>query len=108
MKKKNSSITPILKIIVAVLLLLCLADLPYGFYEIIRFAATAAFAWMSYDYFKSKKDGLGFIFAALALLFQPFFKIALGRVIWNAVDVLVVIGLIYLLINTFGQKKKKK
>ena len=106
--KKNKSITTILKIVVAILLLLCLADMPYGFYELVRFAATVAFAWMSYDYFKSKKDGLGFIFAALALLFQPFFKIALGRVIWNAVDVLVVIGLVYLLINTFGQKKKRK
>lgn len=106
--KTNESITPILKIVVAVLLLLCLADMPYGFYELVRFAATAAFAWMSYDYFKSEKNGLGFIFAALALLFQPFFKVALGRVIWNAVDVLVVIGLVYLLINTFGQKKKKK
>lgn len=106
--KKNSSVTPILKIVVAVLLLLCLADLPYGMYEIIRFAATAAFAWMSYDYFKAKKDLLGFVFAALALLFQPFFKVALGRVIWNAVDVIVVIVLVLLLINTFGQKKKKK
>lgn len=105
--RKKKSITPILKIVVAVLLLLCLADMPYGFYELVRFAASAAFAWMSYDYFSSKKDGLGFIFAAMALLFQPFFKVALGRVIWNAVDVLVVIGLVYLLIKTFGQKKRK-
>ena len=105
--RRKKSITPILKIVVAVLLLLCLADMPYGFYELVRFAASAAFAWMSYDYFSSKKDGLGFIFAAMALLFQPFFKVALGRVIWNAVDVLVVIGLVYLLIKTFGQKKRK-
>lgn len=106
--KNNKSITTILKIVVAILLLLCLADMPYGFYELVRFAATAAFAWMSYDYFSSKKDGLGFIFAALALLFQPFFKVALGRVIWNAVDILVIIGLVYLLISTFGQKNKRK
>jgi hypothetical protein len=30
----------------------------------------------------------------LALLFQPFIKIALGRDIWNIVDVIVGIGLI--------------
>ena len=49
---------PIIKVIIAVLLLLCLADMPYGFYELVRFAAAAAFAYLSYDYFKSKKDGL--------------------------------------------------
>ena len=34
------------------------------------------------------------IYGGLALLFQPFFKIALGREIWNIVDVIVVIGLL--------------
>lgn len=34
------------------------------------------------------------IYGALAILFQPFFKIALGRELWNIVDVIVEIGLI--------------
>lgn len=96
---------PIIKLIIAVLLLLCLADMPYGFYELVRFAATAAFAYLSYDYFKSKKDGMGFLFAALALLFQPFFKIALGRTIWNVVDILVAIALFYFIVNSIKKKK---
>ncbi|MCI5916641.1 MAG: hypothetical protein MRZ57_04145 [Bacteroidales bacterium] len=95
---------PILKIIVAIILLLCLADMPYGFYTLVRFVSAFAFAYLSYDYFKSKKDGLGFVFAALALLFQPFFKVALGRAIWNIVDVVVAVGLLYLLISTFKRK----
>lgn len=95
---------PIVKLIVAVLLLLCLADMPYGFYELVRFAAAGAFAYLSYDYFKSKKDGLGIVFAGLALLFQPFFKIALGRVVWNCVDILVAVGLIYLIFRAFWKK----
>lgn len=96
---------PLLKLIIAVMLLLCLADMPYGFYQLVRFAATCAFAYLSYDYFKSKKDELGFVFAALALLFQPFVKISLGRVIWNFVDVVVAIGLIILIVRTFSSKK---
>ena len=95
---------PILKLIIAVLLLLCLADMPYGYYNLVRFAATAAFVYLSYDYFKAKKDTLGFIFAALAVLFQPFFKIALGRVIWNVVDVVVAVGLFYLIVAAFRKK----
>ena len=56
---------PILKLVIAILLLLCLADMPYGFYTLVRFTSAFAFAYLSYDYFKSKKDGLGFVFAAL-------------------------------------------
>ena len=96
---------PILKLVIAIMLLLCLADMPYGFYTLVRFASAFAFAYLSYDYFKSKKDGLGFVFAALALLFQPFFKFALGRTIWNIVDVIVAIGLVYLIISTFRKKR---
>ena len=96
---------PILKLVIAVLLLLCLADMPYGFYELVRFAAAGAFAYISYDYFKCKRDGLGFVFAALALLFQPFFKISLGRTMWNLVDILVAIGLIYLIVKAFEKKR---
>lgn len=95
---------PIGKLITAVLLLLCLADMPYGFYTLVRFVSAFAFAYFSYDYFKEKKDGLGFVFAALALLFQPFFKLALGRTIWNIVDVIVAIGLIYIIVLAFKRK----
>ena len=93
-----------LKITIAVLLLLCLMDMPYGFYELVRFGTAAAFVYLSYDYFKSKNNGLGVIFAALALLFQPFIKIALGRAIWNIVDVVVAAGLIYLIVKAFKKK----
>ena len=97
-------IISVLKLVIAILLLLCLADMPYGFYPLVRFVSAFAFAYIAYDYFKSKKDGLGFIFAALALLFQPFFKITLGRTIWNVVDVIVAIGLAYLIVSDFRQK----
>lgn len=35
----------------------------------------------------------------LAILFQPFAKIALGRVLWNIVDVIVAGYLIYLVVR---------
>lgn len=95
---------PILKLIIAVLLLLCLADMPYGFYQLVRFAAAGAFTYMSYDYFKRNEDKLGFVFAALALLFQPFFKVALGRVLWNIMDVLVAVALVYLIVKAIKKK----
>lgn len=97
---------PIIKLVVAVSLLVCLADMPYGFYQLVRFAATAAFVYLSYDYFKSNQDVKGVIFALLAVLFQPFFKIALGRTLWNAIDIIVAAGLFYLIITSFNKKHK--
>ena len=49
-----------------------------------------------------------FTFAALALLFQPFAKISLGRAIWNCVDIIVAIGLIYLSFKSYKQSKGDK
>ena len=89
---------------IAVLLLLCLADMPYGYYQFVRFATTAAFAYLSYEFFKSKEDNTGFCFVTLALLFQPFFKIVLGRTLWNVVDVIVAIALLFLFVRNNNKK----
>jgi hypothetical protein len=35
-----------------------------------------------------------FIYVVLAILFQPFEKIALGREVWNVLDVIVGVGLL--------------
>lgn len=105
-KSGGLAIAPIVKMVIAVLLLLCLADMPYGFYEFVRFAVAAAFVYLSYDSFKEKKDLKGFVFAGLALLFQPFFKLALGRTLWNFIDVIVVAALVILVLKAFGKKSK--
>ena len=82
---------------IATILLLCLFDMPYGFYSFVRFASTAAFCYLAYkSYISDNKDRM-ILFIILAVLFQPFFKIPLGRVIWNIVDVTVAAFLIYLL-----------
>ena len=45
---------------------------------------------------RREKNVLAIMFGTLALLFQPFVKVALGRTMWNVVDVVVAIGLIVL------------
>lgn len=80
----------------AALLLLCLAPMPYGYYQLVRFVAMVAFAVMAYNYYGEKKNNLSITFGALALLFQPFYKVALGRMMWNVVDVAVALLLIAL------------
>lgn len=90
----------------AVLLLMCLAPMPYGFYQLVRFVTMVAFAYLAYDYYKLNKVGVSYAFVALALLFQPLLKIALGRVMWNIVDVLVAVFLIVLFISERKTEKQ--
>ena len=84
----------VIKIILAALFFLCLFDMPYGFYQLVRFAGMIGFTFFAYQTNEEKKQADTIIFISLALLFQPFFKIALGREIWNLVDVVVGTGLI--------------
>lgn len=76
-------------LIVAALMLLCLAPMPYGYFQLVRFVAMVAFGVMAYQYYLRQKTVATVVFAVLALLFQPIYKIALGRAMWNAIDVLV-------------------
>ena len=84
----------IIKIIISALLFLCLADMPYGYYQFVRFAGLVGFALLAYQAHEQGRKSEMIIYAGLALLFQPFFKIALGREMWNVVDVIVGIGLL--------------
>lgn len=86
-----------LQLLLAAALVICLAPMPYGYYTLVRFVAMVVFGYMAYDYMQNKREGLAVTFGALALLFQPFFKVALGRGMWNVVDVVVAIGLIILI-----------
>ena len=90
----------------AAVLLLSLLKMPYGFYDFVRFAAMAAFAYLAYKEYDNKgsKDKM-ILFIVLAVLFQPFFKLSLSRVIWNIVDVVVAGLLLVLLFNTLKGEK---
>ena len=86
-------------LILAALMLLCLAPMPYGYFQLVRFIAMVAFGLMAYRYYVNNKTVAAVVFGVLALLFQPIYKIALGRATWNVIDVLVaglLIGLFVL------------
>ena len=93
------------KIVLSLLFFLCLADMPYGYYLFVRFAGLVGFAILAYQAHEQGRQTEMIIYCGLALLFQPFFKIALGREIWNIVDMVVGIGLI---ISIFMKQKESR
>ena len=75
----------IIKSILAIMCLVCLLDMPYGYYELFRYVAAGSFVYFAIN----EKDNQGWmlVWIVSALLVQPFFKAGLGREIWNIVDV---------------------
>mgnify|MGYP005849649081 FL=1 len=84
----------VIKIFLAILFFICLVDMPYGYYQFVRFAGLIGFSILAYKAHEQGRQTEMIVYAGLALLFQPFFKIALGRQIWNIVDVVVGLGLL--------------
>jgi hypothetical protein len=80
-----------IKLILSLLFILCLLHMPYGYYQLVRFLALVGFSLLAYDANKSENKTLVIIYIALALLFQPFFKISLGRTLWNIVDIILAV-----------------
>ena len=70
--------------------------MPYGYYQLVRYVAMDLFVVFAYNYWIKDIKPLAITFGALALLFQPFIKVDLGRAIWNIVDVIVGLGMIAL------------
>jgi hypothetical protein len=92
-----------IKITLSVLMLLCLLDMPYGYFQLVRWAALIGFSFLAIQANKRNKTNDLIIFISLAILFQPLVKIALGRTIWNLVD-LIVGG--WLLVSIYLNQKK--
>jgi hypothetical protein len=82
--------------------------MPYGFYQFVRFTAMVSFAYLGYTAKEQNRKNEMFLYIALAILFQPFFKIALGRPIWNIVDVITGIALLISVIKDTKIKLNRK
>jgi hypothetical protein len=95
----------IIKLILSILFLLCLLHLPYGYYQAVRFCALLGFVLLAHFSFQNKQNTAVIVYIGLAILFQPIFKIALGRNIWNIVDVAIAIAL---LLSLFHNPKETK
>lgn len=79
--------------------------MPYGYYELVRFLGLIGFVILANEARQNERQTEMIIYIGLALLFQPFFKIALGRQIWNIVDVTIGIALI---LSIFIKPKRRQ
>ena len=93
----------LLKLGLAALSLLCIIDMPYWYYQLYRFLALGVFLYLAYEE-QDKKEWM-IVWLMSALLVQPIFKIALGREIWNMVDIAFALILV---ISAFKKEQTVK
>lgn len=93
----QNKIKRIIKIVLVALFLGCLGKWQYSYYELVRFIGMIGFgvlAWIDKD-----NKLLLVVWVASAILINPLVKIALGRTLWNVVDVIwaiVLVGTIFI------------
>jgi len=83
-----------IKTALAVILFICLLDMPYGYYQFVRITATAGFAYLAYSAKKQNINDEVIPYIILVMVFQPLATVHLSKIAWNIIDVLVGIGLL--------------
>lgn len=79
------------KIALVVILLLCLVDMPYWYYQLVRIFGTIGFAYLAYNDYKNKIRFTPYVFGVAAILLNPIAKISFGREMWNVIDVVLAV-----------------
>ena len=82
-KMKNIKIEFIVKVGLIIVLMLCLLDMPYGYYQFVRISSFVGLGFLTYREYQEKNIG---IFLIGAILFNPIIKLNLGRQVWQIVD----------------------
>ena len=72
--------------IAAAFLFIGILPLPYGYYTLLRFIACGVFAWAAIITFQRNESTLPWVFAILAIVFNPLIKIHFPKEVWMVID----------------------
>jgi hypothetical protein len=85
----------IARIAAAIILIVALERLPYGYYTLLRFLVCGVTAYGAYlSVGELNKTGWAWSFGVLAVLFNPFVPIHLNRGAWAVIDIAVALFLL--------------
>lgn len=86
--------TNFLRIGLATALVLCLFNMPYWYYQLVRLFGTLIFFYLAYNAHHNKVGITPILFLVCGIILNPFLKISFGRDVWKLVDVLLAVVLI--------------
>ena len=77
---------PTFYIAAALCFIAMLPGMPYGFFALLRLCVCGVAIYGAINLFERKSERLGWACAALAIIFNPIFKVHLGRELWWIMD----------------------
>ena len=94
-------------LIIAVMLLVAVADLPYGYYQLLRWATCGVAVFVAFRAYKVGKTWITWLFGLIVVLFNPIVPIHLTKEIWRPIDLAsaIIFGLSILFLSTPGKKR---
>lgn len=72
-------------------LLLCLADVPYWYYQLVHIFGTIGFFYLAYLDYSVKIRITPQLFLVAGIILNPIVKISFGKELWQIIDVLIAI-----------------
>jgi hypothetical protein len=85
----ESGLFIVMRLTIAFFLVWALRPHNYSYYESLRLGVLVVSAFGIYSSLRWERQGWAWVFGFLAVLFNPFVKVALNRTTWNVVDVIV-------------------
>jgi len=73
------------------MLLLALADWPYGYYQLLRFVVCAVSIYIAVMAYNWQKTWVTCLLGFIAVLFNPLISIHLSRELWQPIDLICAI-----------------
>lgn len=76
------------------MLLLALGRMPYAYYQFLRWVVCVSAVWLCVNSAKSKVPWLAFVFALVAVFYNPITPFAMKRRSWEVVNVMTLVILL--------------
>jgi len=88
------------KCVMAILLLLCLAKMPYAYYQFTKWALFIGCTFLAFSY----RNLISLLYASIAILFIPFYKFAIKKSEWQKIDVVIAVLLVLTILLDFNKE----
>lgn len=74
-------------LIVVVMLLIAVAPLPYGYYQVLRWLICGVAVFIAFEAYRWGKRWATWLFGIIAVLFNPVLPVHLSKEVWQPIDV---------------------
>ena len=82
------------RIVAIIMLLIALAQNPYGYYILLRWVICAICFYYAFVAYKEKNIPWALTFGVGAAIYNPIFPLHLGRQVWSVVNIISVIVIV--------------